>query len=40
MTLDDPKMYVKPWTFTLKYDRRDDIRPMESVCSTDQRIRP
>jgi hypothetical protein len=30
--IDDPKVFVKPWTITYLYDRRDDLKPVENVC--------
>jgi hypothetical protein len=30
--IEDPKVFVKPWTITYLYDRRDDLKPVENVC--------
>jgi hypothetical protein len=32
ITVDDPKTFTKPWSYTIEYDRRPDIRLMEYVC--------
>ena len=37
--IDDPIIFTKPWSMTLDYARRTDVRPVEHVCSN-QRLRP
>jgi hypothetical protein len=33
ITLEDPNSYQKPWSFTVEFARRDDVRLMEDVCT-------
>jgi hypothetical protein len=33
ITIEDPKSYQKPWSFTVDFARREDVRLMEDVCS-------
>ena len=30
--IEDAKVFMKPWTITYLYDRRDDLKPVENVC--------
>jgi hypothetical protein len=32
ITVDDPKTFTKPWSYTIEYNRRPDLRLMEYVC--------
>lgn len=32
ITVSDPKMYVKPFTFTRRFFRSNDVKPVENVC--------
>ena len=32
ITVDDPKTFTKPWSYTIEFNKRPDIRIMEYVC--------
>ena len=32
ITVDDPKTFTKPWSYTIEFNKRPDIRLMEYVC--------
>ena len=33
VTIDDPRYYVRPWSFNIEFQRRSDVRLMEDVCT-------
>jgi hypothetical protein len=36
ITVDDPKAFTKPWSYTVAFNRRPDIRIMEYVCDNNE----
>jgi hypothetical protein len=33
VTVDDPQFYTRPWSITIEFQRRSDVRLMEDVCT-------
>jgi hypothetical protein len=40
ITVDDPKVFTKPWSYKIEFNRRPDVRLMEYICDNNLDVGP